>query len=55
MHIKILFNTTKEWARGLAQEVREFLFVNGFEICERGADATVCIGGDGTILYNYFT
>lgn len=54
MRIKVLFNTAKEWARELASDVREFLFSDGFEVVERGADATICIGGDGTILHYNF-
>ena len=54
MYIKkvgILFNTRKEWAGKLSREVSEFLRYSGFRIVKTSADATICIGGDGTILY----
>ncbi|MEK6979225.1 MAG: hypothetical protein AABW86_03300 [Candidatus Micrarchaeota archaeon] len=51
MKIKILFNTRKEWAKKLVPQVAGFLKSAGFEVVKKGADTTICIGGDGTILY----
>ncbi len=51
MKLKILSNPRKDWAAELASEVKAFLTANGHGIVDGGADATVCIGGDGTILY----
>lgn len=49
--VKVLFNQKKEWAKELAKKVSAFLQKNGFEIVKSNADTTICIGGDGTILY----
>ncbi len=51
MKLKIISNPRKEWAGKVADQVKEFLTANGHEAVKEGADATVCIGGDGTILY----
>jgi NAD+ kinase len=50
MKIKILANPKKPWARELADEIKAFLSPR-HSIVRDGADATICIGGDGTILY----
>lgn len=53
MRIKLIANPKKDWARALAKEIEKQKPPN-IQIVRRGADATVCIGGDGTILYaNY--
>ncbi|MFH0737413.1 MAG: hypothetical protein V1827_02920 [Candidatus Micrarchaeota archaeon] len=53
MKIKILANPKKQWAKDLARELRAFLSP-AHQTVKRGAEATICIGGDGTILYaNY--
>lgn len=45
--MKIIPNPRKPWALKLARELKAFL-----KVSKAGrADATVCIGGDGTILY----
>ena len=54
MRIKIRPNNRKPWALRLRQELSEFLRQNGHRIVARGADATICIGGDGTIYYAAF-
>lgn len=51
MKIKITSNPKKDWTAPLAEEVKKLLEDNLHEVVESGADATVCIGGDGTILY----
>ncbi|MEW6749154.1 MAG: hypothetical protein AB1295_05595 [Candidatus Micrarchaeota archaeon] len=51
MRIKILANPKKPWAQETARELRDFLKPD-HDVVVRKADATVCIGGDGTILYN---
>ena len=51
MKVKILFNKTKGWAKMLYPEDRSYLEGKGHSICSRDCDATVVIGGDGTILY----
>lgn len=51
MKIKIIANPKKSWAEALAREAALLLKRGGHRIVQRGADATVCIGGDGTILY----
>lgn len=54
MKIRIIFNPKKEWAAGLAHNVTAFLESNGHKVVETGAEATACIGGDGTILYAHY-
>lgn len=49
--IKILTNPKKDWAKNLAVEVRKFLISNGYKIVKKSADVSICIGGDGTILF----
>lgn len=51
MKVKILFNKKKPWARTIAKKIKLFLKKKGFSF-ERKADATILIGGDGTIYYN---
>lgn len=52
MKIKLIPNPKKTWAEKLAKDVRAFLEKEGHRIVRKDADATVCIGGDGTVLYN---
>lgn len=52
MKVKIIPNPEKQWAVELAKEVEHLLVKYGHAVEETGADATVCIGGDGTILYS---
>jgi NAD+ kinase len=54
MRVKILPNTTKKWARKLAKSVVLFLRKRGFDVVRKNADATITIGGDGTLLYYWF-
>lgn len=49
--VRILPNYRKTWALALAKKVRAFLEKNNFTVAHRTVDATVCIGGDGTIFY----
>jgi NAD+ kinase len=53
MKIKILANPKKQWAKDIEKELGPFLS-GAHTVVKRGADATICIGGDGTILFaNY--
>ncbi len=49
--IRILPNYRKEWAQVLAKKVAHNLQSHGFLVAHRNVDATICIGGDGTIFY----
>lgn len=51
MKVKILSNSRKEWAVSLARSLRRFLESRGFRVSDSGADATLLIGGDGTIFH----
>ncbi len=51
MKLKIIANPKKPWALALRRELLQFLKAAGHQIVRSGADATICIGGDGTILY----
>ncbi len=54
MKIKIIPNPKKIWAKSLAKILGTYLTKAGHIIVSKTADATICIGGDGTILYaNY--
>lgn len=52
MKAKILHNKTKDWAAKAAKEVSAFLKSAKVQEVPKGADFTIVIGGDGTILYN---
>ena len=49
--VKIISNPFKQWAQDSAKEANAILENAGFRIVGSMADATVCFGGDGTILY----
>src|SRR3989338_5871852 len=49
--IKIIPNYRKLWAKRLAKTVALYLKKHGFVVAHRNTDATICIGGDGTIFY----
>jgi NAD+ kinase len=51
MKLKLIPNPKKPWARELARSLSPFLKAAGHVIVKKGAEATICIGGDGTILY----
>ncbi|MFH1393335.1 MAG: hypothetical protein ABII71_06345 [Candidatus Micrarchaeota archaeon] len=51
MRIKIIPNPKKSWAQRISHQVRALLQKKGHELAEENPDATICIGGDGTILY----
>ncbi len=51
MKVKILFNKKKPWARTIAKKIKLLLESKGYKFGS-GADATILIGGDGTIYYN---
>jgi NAD+ kinase len=53
MRIKIVANPKKEWAKELSLEIASTLKPK-HRVVGRGADATICIGGDGTILYAHY-
>jgi len=53
MKLKLIPNPKKPWANELANELRALLSpMHSF--VRSGADATICIGGDGTILYAHY-
>jgi len=52
MKAKILYNRKKDWAVKTAKEVSAFLKSAKVQEVPKGADLTIVIGGDGTILYN---
>ncbi|HSB47841.1 MAG TPA: hypothetical protein VLD37_07555 [Candidatus Bilamarchaeum sp.] len=51
MKIKIIANPKKTWAVELASRLAPELSGAGHRVVKKGAEATICIGGDGTILY----
>ena len=51
MKIKLITNKKKPWAVSLEKKVSSFLKKYNFQIVKKNADVTLCIGGDGTILY----
>jgi NAD+ kinase len=51
MKIKLIVNPKKAWAKALARDAALLLKAAGHLVVRKGAGATVCIGGDGTILY----
>ena len=51
MKIKLISNPTKQWAKEYEKKLRSFLKSKNHQIVRRNAQATICIGGDGTILY----
>jgi NAD+ kinase len=51
MRLKIIPNPKKPWAVQLARELGPFLKGAGHRVVRKQAEATICIGGDGTILY----
>ncbi|MFA6530765.1 MAG: hypothetical protein WCT31_03465 [Candidatus Micrarchaeia archaeon] len=54
MKLKLLSNTKKEWAISLSRSLAHFLKSKGFSISDKSADATICIGGDGTIFHYFY-
>jgi NAD+ kinase len=54
MKLKLIANPKKPWAKALAGEVAAFLRDRKHAVVTKGADATICIGGDGTILYAHY-
>ncbi len=53
MRLKLIPNPKKPWAKELAAELKSLLSPS-HSFVRRGADATICIGGDGTILYAHY-
>lgn len=51
MKVKIIANLLKPWATKTAQDVKKTLRMAGHEIIGSKPDTTICIGGDGTILF----
>ncbi|HID72663.1 TPA: NAD(+)/NADH kinase [Candidatus Micrarchaeota archaeon] len=51
MRIKIIPNPKKRWAQRISHQVRSLLLKHGHSLTEKNPDTTICIGGDGTILY----
>ncbi|MBU0532256.1 NAD(+)/NADH kinase [Candidatus Micrarchaeota archaeon] len=52
MKIKLIPNPKKSWAVALSKELADFLTEHNYSVVNKGADTTICIGGDGTILYS---
>ncbi len=52
MKAKIVYNKTKKWAAKSAKEVQSFLRTKKVKTVNKGADFTIVIGGDGTMLYH---
>ena len=52
MRIKLIPNPEKPWAVELADELKYYLEKHEHSVTNSGADATICIGGDGTILHS---
>ncbi|VVC04384.1 NAD kinase [Candidatus Bilamarchaeum dharawalense] len=50
MKVKIIANPKKSWARRVASELKAVLAPK-HSIVRKDAEVTICIGGDGTILY----
>ncbi len=51
MKIKIFANPKKKWANKISGQLASLIYKNGHEIVYQKADVTICIGGDGTILF----
>lgn len=51
MKVRIIANPMKPWATKTALEVKKVLRMAGHDIAGSNPDATICIGGDGTILF----
>jgi NAD+ kinase len=49
--VKVIANPLKHWAKETAKQVGKHLRAAGKRVVSEGADLTICIGGDGTILY----
>ncbi len=54
MKIAVIPNSQKPWAVKLAKEVTAFMKAKGAAIVRKNADASICIGGDGTIYYENY-
>lgn len=52
MKIRIFHNPEKAWAARTARELEAYLAKRGHPACKKGADATVMIGGDGTVIHH---
>ncbi len=52
MRVKIIFNGSKEWTKGVAESIEDKLAKSGYEIVDKNADVTITVGGDGTVFYN---
>ncbi len=50
--VKVIWNKRKQWASHLSKEIKSFLKSKGFSIVKGNANATIVIGGDGTIFYH---
>lgn len=49
--IKLISNPNKPWAKKTTAKLAEYLDRAGFRVVNRNADLSICLGGDGTILY----
>lgn len=54
MRVKLSPNQQKPWAVQLARQIAVFLQRRGFQVVQKNAESTICIGGDGTIYYNHY-
>lgn len=51
MKVRIIANPLKEWAKEISNKLQKMLNAAGYSIVSKNADITICVGGDGTILY----
>jgi NAD+ kinase len=49
--VKLITNPKKEWAKETARQIKELIEDSEFQVAPSNADLTICIGGDGTILF----
>lgn len=51
MKIKLVPNPRKKWANDVACKIKNLLLKRGHGVVYTNADVTICIGGDGSILF----
>ncbi len=51
MNVKVLRNLKKPWTKSIVDELIIYLKSKNIKIVSSKADVTICVGGDGTILY----
>lgn len=50
--MKIIRNPLKSWTEQLSRKVESEAKRRGWKLCKKNAEATIVIGGDGTLYYN---